>query len=134
MPARLDALRDHRVDPGRGGRLRLGDRADLVDPGRWSRPPRLAPEGHYRVGLRGRFGVAAPYPRQQQVDGDRLVGQSARGGELVGDPGSRAADRPQPAGFRDGGGELVPGDRAHPRLDDRRVELREVEGHRGVRA
>ena len=124
MPARLDALRDHRVDPRRGGRLRLGDRADLVDPGRWSRPPRLAPEGDDRVGLAGDLPVLAAGEGQQQVDGDRLVGALAVRGDLGAQHRRRHdPELPEAAGLRDRHGQ--PGARqpaAHPGADDGPLE------------
>ena len=51
VPARLDALGDHRVRSRRLGRLRLLNRAALVDPGAPGKPAWLAPKGHDRVGL-----------------------------------------------------------------------------------
>jgi hypothetical protein len=97
VPAGLDPLRDHRVDPGRGGRQRLGDGADLdedLDPvavrglhERLRRPPEQDQQRHPRPDRRrdllGDDG-AVPVRRARRlevsdddVDAERPVGQLA---------------------------------------------------------
>jgi len=120
----LDALRDHRVRASPLRRHRLPDRAALVDP-QARRPSRgTPPERHHGIGLARRPPVAGTGEREQQVDGDRLRGEPARGADLrpqrgrVEDP-----DRAEAAGLGDGCGELVRRRAAtHPGLDDRQPD------------
>ena len=88
-------------------------RASATEPHWWIQVPAVrrfgaAPEGDDDVGARGGLEPVAAGEGQQQVDGERAVGQRPRRGQLALDR-RRAVDRdrPQPAGLRDRRGELV---------------------------
>lgn len=65
------------------------------------------------------------------VDRNQPAGKPSRGGQLVGDPSPSAPDRAKPASLRYSYGELMSSYRAHPRLNDRRLQITEVDhsGH-----
>ena len=133
VAARLDALDDRRVGPGRVGGAGLGDRAALVHPEAAGPPPRPAPEGDDDVGLGRRLEPVAAREGQQHVDGDRAGGQRPRRAQLAADRGGAVdRDRPQPARLGDRRGELVAAEAAaHSGLDDGRFDAESGErGHR----
>ena len=130
VAAGLDPLRDHGIRAGRGGGLRLLDRTALMDPQVRREPARRAPEGHDRIGSCRGFSVAGSHEGQQEVDGDRLAREGACGGYLGRDRYAYPCDRAEAAGVRHRGGELVPRDAAHSRLNDGCFEAAQIEGRR----
>lgn len=136
MAAGLDALDDQRVGAGRVRRLRLGERAALVQPDIRRPPPRLAPEGDDGVGLRGRVEPIRLGERQQQVDRERLAGQRPRRRQLAADlVGAEHRDRAQTTRLGDRCGELVAAEAAaQPGLHHRDCDAESLENRHGLHA
>jgi hypothetical protein len=124
VTARLHALDDHRVGARRMGRAGLGNRTALVHPDAGNTPSRLAPEGDDHVCLGRCREPVAPGKGQQEVDGNRPVGQRPRRRQLAPDrPRAVDGDRPQPTGLGHRRRQLMATEPAtHPGLDDRRFD------------
>jgi hypothetical protein len=100
-----------------------------VHPDAGSAAPRPPPEGDDDIGLGRRREPVAAGEGEQQVHRERPVGQGPRRGQLATDR-RRTVDRDgaEPAGLRDGRGQLVTAEPAtHPRLHDGHLDADALE-------
>jgi hypothetical protein len=90
------------------------------------KPPRFAPEGNDYICGCGRPSIAWAQERQQKVDGDWSTGEPARGSKLRADRRAYPCNRPKTARLGHSRGQLVPRNASHPRLNDWRFEVAQI--------
>ena len=131
VAASLNTLRDHRIRSRLGCRLRLVDRAALVNPGRSGKPSRNAPKCHNHVSGSGRLHIAGTHERQQQIHSNRPSSQPARRCHLGSNRSTRASDCPETTSLRNRCRKLETRNGTHAGLNNRHIQPAQIKnrGH-----